>query len=556
MKTFLSIFKIFFVKNFFFTNQELSKIKLSFFLFLILSILELLSISTLIVVVLNTIGEDNQLINKYFSFLKTYEKKNILIMFIFFIFAKYTLQLFLQYYEKKILKNLQINYSIDLLKCYLFTSNNKTLELNHSIIINNLISEVKNVFMGFFRPANELFSECLITCLILILLVYLAGFQFLFILTLAMFLLIIFVKIISKIANKWGGRRILAGIELNSSLRGIFSNYFLIKLLNKENFFLKKILPNYNIVTHAEFIEDLGQKIFRVFLEIFIFLFLLISLIILSFKNSEMILSQMITLFIPAMRMLPSLSKINTCLNKMLYSFPAILNLQKTKKELLANQLSLDHDQKIINFEKEIEINNLSFFYNKNQNIFENKNFKFKKNLKYLIRGRSGSGKTTFIELLLGFKKPNKGSFKIDSINYEPKLSGSWIKLFGYVPQEIFLLNENIKNNIAFGEIDESIDDKKINKILEIMNLKNTISLNHEIKNFGSNISGGQKQRIGICRALYFDPQILILDEPTSQLSIEDSQKIMDDILKLKKTVIVVSHDQNIFSKFENVINF
>jgi len=556
MKTFLSIFKIFFVKNFFFTNQELSKIKLSFFLFLILSILELLSISTLIVVVLNTIGEDNQLINKYFSFLKTYEKKNILIMFIFFIFAKYTLQLFLQYYEKKILKNLQINYSIDLLKCYLFTSNNKTLELNHSIIINNLISEVKNVFMGFFRPANELFSECLITCLILILLVYLAGFQFLFILTLAMFLLIIFVKIISKIANKWGGRRILAGIELNSSLRGIFSNYFLIKLLNKENFFLKKILPNYNIVTHAEFIEDLGQKIFRVFLEIFIFLFLLISLIILSFKNSEMILSQMITLFIPAMRMLPSLSKINTCLNKMLYSFPAILNLQKTKKELLANQLSLDHDQRIINFEKEIEINNLSFFYNKNQNIFENKNFKFKKNLKYLIRGRSGSGKTTFIELLLGFKKPNKGSFKIDSINYEPKLSGSWIKLFGYVPQEIFLLNENIKNNIAFGEIDESIDDKKINKILEIMNLKNTISLNHEIKNFGSNISGGQKQRIGICRALYFDPQILILDEPTSQLSIEDSQKIMDDILKLKKTVIVVSHDQNIFSKFENVINF
>lgn len=556
MKTFLLIFKIFFVKNFFFTNQELNKIKLSFFLFLILSILELLSISMLVVIVLNTIGENNQLINKYFSFLQIYEKKNILIMFIFFISVKYLLQVFLHYYEKKILKNLQINYSIDLLKCYLYTSNNKTLELNHSIIINNLISEVKNVFIGFFRPANEFFSECFITCLILILLVFLAGYQFLFIFILAMFLIVIFVKIISKIANKWGGRRILAGVELNSTLRGIFSNYFLIKLLNKENFFLKKILPNYNVVTHAEFIEDLGQKLFRVFLEIFIFIFLLIFLLILSFKNSELIVSQMITIFIPAMRMLPSLSKINTCLNKMLYSFPAALNLQKTKKELLGNQISSDQDQKKINFEKQIEINNLSFFYTKNQIIFENKNFIFKKNLKYLIRGKSGSGKTTFIELLLGFKKPSTGSYKIDGVNYEPKLSGAWIKLFGYVPQEIFLLNENIKNNIAFGEKDDSIDVKKVNEILEIMNLKNTFSLNYEIQNFGSNISGGQKQRIGICRALYFDPQILILDEPTSQLSIEDSQKIMEDILKLNKTVIVVSHDENIFSKFKNVINF
>jgi ABC-type bacteriocin/lantibiotic exporter with double-glycine peptidase domain len=88
------------------------------------------------------------------------------------------------------------------------------------------------------------------------------------------------------------------------------------------------------------------------------------------------------------------------------------------------------------------------------------------------------------------------------------------------------------------------------------MNLGDDFVLDYNIKNFGSNISGGQKQRIGICRALYFNPEILILDEPTSALNKEDSKKIMNDILNLNKTIIVISHDQNIIPFFKNIINF
>ena len=124
------------------------------------------------------------------------------------------------------------------------------------------------------------------------------------------------------------------------------------------------------------------------------------------------------------------------------------------------------------------------------------------------------------------------------------------------MPQEVCLLNENINSNIAFGENIDDVNYNKVQDVFHVMNLKNLLNLDYQITNFGSNISGGQKQRIGICRALYFDPQILVLDEPTSALSKEDSKKIMQDILNLNKTIIVVSHDQNIIPLFNNIIDF
>ena len=111
-------------------------------------------------------------------------------------------------------------------------------------------------------------------------------------------------------------------------------------------------------------------------------------------------------------------------------------------------------------------------------------------------------------------------------------------------------------SNIAFGEDLNSVDYNKAQIALNSMNLGDNFHLDFSITNFGSNISGGQKQRVGICRALYFNPEILILDEPTSALNVEDSKKIMKDILNLNKTIIVISHDQNIISFFKNIINF
>lgn len=556
MSPYLSILSIFFKKNYFFEKKEYEKIQLSFLLFLVISVMEFFSIGLLILVVMTVLGYGNQLPD-YLLFFNNYEKKNLLIIFIIFVFIKYFIQIFFNFYEKKILRDLQIDYTSRLLHSYFYAPNSYLAKFDHSKILNNLISVVNNVFSSFFKSANEFFSELIIMFSILFLLSMLAGMDVVIIFVFVIVFLIIFVKIISKLANSWGHKKLVAGSELLSNISGILKNYNIIKLLNKEEFFLKKILPSFSIITKADLIEDFGQKFFRIFLEATVFLIFLIVLFLSVEKSQNNMSAQIIQIFIPFLRILPSIVKLNTCLNKMLYALPSAINLKTINYELKNPTVKINKvTNKKINFLNYLEIKNLHFSYSENKKIITNKSIKFKKNEKYLIIGQSGSGKTTFIELLLGFKKANQGQFIIDQEEYEPSENIYWKKLFGYVPQEVCLLNENINSNIAFGENIDDVNYNKVQDVFHVMNLKNLLNLDYQITNFGSNISGGQKQRLGICRALYFDPQILVLDEPTSALSKEDSKKIMQDILNLNKTIIVVSHDQNIIPLFNNIIDF
>jgi ABC-type multidrug transport system fused ATPase/permease subunit len=556
MNQYISIYSIFFKKNYFFDESNSKKIKLSFLLFLFISVLELFSIGLLVVVVLSVLGYTNNF-PEYLKFFSNFEKKILLLFFISFISIKYFLQIILNYYERKILRDLQIDYTSKLLNYYFFASNSSLVKFDHSVILNNLINEVKNVFTGFFRPANEFFSELIIILSLLCLLLFLIDFQLIIICILIVIFFIIFLKIISKVANQWGRKRIIAGSELLSSITGVLKNYNIIKLLNKENFFLKKISPFFSIITQAEFMEDIGQKLFRVFVEATVFLIFLIVLFFLISEKQDDLMAKIIQIFIPFLRILPSFIKLNTTLNKMMYALPSALNLQVTSSELKNSNIKINKvENKKINFLHSIKIKNLYFAYSDDKKIIDNKSFQFNKNEKYLIAGKSGSGKTTFIELLLGFKKAKQGQFMIDSQNYDPIEDFCWKKLFGYVPQEVSLLNDTLLSNIAFGEDLNSVDYNKAQIALNSMNLGDNFHLDFSIKNFGSNISGGEKQRVGICRALYFNPEILILDEPTSALNVEDSKKIMKDILNLNKTIIVISHDQNIISFFKNIINF
>jgi ABC-type multidrug transport system fused ATPase/permease subunit len=556
MNQYISICSIFFKKNYFFDESNSKKIKLSFLLFLFISVLEFFSIGLLVVMVLTVLGYTNHF-PEYLKFLSNFEKKTLLLFFIFFIFIKYFLQILFNYFERKVLRDLQIDYTSKLLNSYFFASNSSLAKFDHSVILNNLISEVKNVFTGFFRPANEFFSELIIILSLLCLLLFLIDFHLITIIIFIVIFFFIFLKIISKVANHWGKKKIIAGSELLSNIAGILKNYNIIKLLNKENFFLKKISPIFSVVAQAEFMEDIGQKLFRIFLEAAIFLIFLIALFFLISEKQDDLMTKIIQIFIPFLRILPSFIKLNTMLNKMMYVLPSVLNLQATSNELKNSTTKINiAKNKKINFLHSLEIKNLHFAYPEEKKIIDNKNFQFNKNEKYLIVGKSGSGKTTFVELLLGFKKANQGQFLIDSHNYEPTDDFCWKKLFGYVPQEVSLLNGSLISNIAFGESLNIINYEKMQATLNSMNLGGNFLLDHNIENFGSNISGGQKQRIGICRALYFDPEILILDEPTSALNIEDSKKIMKDILNLNKTIIVISHDQNIIPFFNNIINF
>ena len=194
------------------------------------------------------------------------------------------------------------------------------------------------------------------------------------------------------------------------------------------------------------------------------------------------------------------------------------------------------------------EVKDLNFSYDKNIKVLNNINFKVNRGEKIGIVGHSGSGKSTLINLILGLLKPTSGNILIDNQNIYEALN-EWYDLLGYIPQDIYLLNDTIKNNIALGEDEKNIKLNSIEKALTMSNSKKFVeklknNIETDVGNRGISISGGQKQRIGIARAFYRDSKILILDEATNSLDQENEREIIDQIISLNNiTVFIIAHN-------------
>ena len=175
-------------------------------------------------------------------------------------------------------------------------------------------------------------------------------------------------------------------------------------------------------------------------------------------------------------------------------------------------------------FKKKIELKNIKFkFPSSNDNLLDDLNFEINKFDFIGIKGKSGAGKSTLIKIILGLLEPTSGKIIIDDHLDFKKVETSYKDIMSYVPQNLFLLNDTILNNIAFGLEDEIINEKKVWDSLTLASAKDFVNkldnkLKFEIKNNGQNLSGGQAQRIAIARALYHNPEIIILDEATNSL--------------------------------------
>jgi ABC-type multidrug transport system fused ATPase/permease subunit len=202
-----------------------------------------------------------------------------------------------------------------------------------------------------------------------------------------------------------------------------------------------------------------------------------------------------------------------------------------------------------LEFKKNIEIKNIKVFYNNpNKTVLNNISLKISKGDCVGIIGKSGAGKSTLLDTLMGLIKPNAGNILVDGKSIYKNLR-SWQKLIGYVPQSIYLIDDSIEKNIAFGENEQDINIRNLincAKDAEIFDLINNLPKKEKslVGEKGSKLSGGEKQRIAIARSLYISPEIIIFDEATSSLDAQTEKKIVDSIKKLSKnkTVIIVSH--------------
>ncbi|MCF2657070.1 ABC transporter ATP-binding protein [Lacrimispora saccharolytica] len=299
-----------------------------------------------------------------------------------------------------------------------------------------------------------------------------------------------------------------------------------------------------------------------------IFISGLVFLVILSMRGINditVLVAQFGAVAVAAVRILPSISNIANALNSLVYQRPAlesvhdnITNLKCSYDSSLQQEI-LDLPSQAI-FRDKIQIKNISWKYSDElPNVLENLDMEIRPGEAIGLIGESGAGKTTLADILLGLFKPQVGEILVDGRSiYEN--STNWNKLVGYVPQNVFLIDDTVRNNILFGVDEENVNDERIWKAIEKAQLKEFVEklprgLDTVLGERGIKISGGQRQRIAIARALFYNPKIIVLDEATSALDNETENAVMESINNLQgeKTLIIVAHRLTTIEKCDEV---
>ena len=549
-------------------SNNLYKLYILFFLSLISTILEIFSLG-LIPVFVMVITDLNLLLSKisefdFLRFITNYSSNKILIIssiFLIFTFIIKNLFLFfIIYFQGKTTANLRFHISNKLYSNYLYMNYEKLINKNPATVINVIQGDVGNAFT-YVQALLTLSREILILISILLLLFFTNFFiSLIAILSLGLPITLFYYFYRNKLKFKGKQLRLLIGKKfkmINQAL-GSFKE---LKLMAREKFFQKKFLKINFEIEKLSLFSYIITSTPRLFLEVTALLSIAIVSVVLylSENNSGSIIPLISLLAVTAVRLVPSLNTITSSLTTMRYRKPSfdiiakeLQEAKQEKKQLNNRSLENKNSQNEIRFEKEIVFKNVHFNYFKaDKTVLKNINLKISKGSQVGIIGRSGAGKSTFIDLLLGLMEPQKGSISIDDTNLNENTK-SWQKKIGYIPQDIYILDDSIKNNISFGTDEDKIDENLINKALRMSQLERFVfSLpekeNTIVGNRGVKLSGGERQRIAIARAIYNSPDILILDEATSALDIDNENKILKEIKEnlYNKTKIIISHRNN-----------
>lgn len=448
--------------------------------------------------------------------------------------------------------NTQMKLSTRLLAAYM--KEPYTFHLNHNIaILQRSLHEDTSRFMQVILYALELLAELAVSAVLVIYLLVISK----SITIIVLGFLAVFVGGFLLVSRKYSRR---LGLEnqgyqgkifqwMNQALGGIKE----IKILEREAYFTDEFRKYWKKYARGLRIARTISILPKYTVEAVSMTGLLVAVIVkLLFGEADSVyfISQLAAFAVAAMRLMPSVGRINEHASNMLYALPSV---ELVYHDLVGIEGLTANDREVRKadwkLQKGIQVQGVSYHYpDTEEQVLNNVNLTIKKGTTVAFIGSTGSGKTTMVDIILGLLTPVKGAVMADGINVheQPKTFHAQV---GYIPQTIYLSDDTIRNNIAFGVREEEISEEAVRAAVEKAQLKEFIeSLPHGLDTIvgdrGVRLSGGQRQRIGIARALYHDPEILVLDEATSALDNETESAVMEAIEHLQgmKTMLIIAH--------------
>ncbi|WGG45872.1 ABC transporter ATP-binding protein [Rossellomorea sp. DA94] len=549
-----------------FNKREKKKLVALFFLMIVAALFETLGIGLIapfVGIVTNPNLIQDQAIFSFLYKLGNFNSESsfifcaILILLAVFVVKNLYLLCF-NYLQFRIVLNQQVKLSKELFKEYLTKPYTFHLQRNSADLLRNVDVEVPRVFQGIIISGFQLITEILVIFCILLLLLCTAP---LATITASIILggsvMVFFKSFRKKITYLGKEQQTVSGLMIKWVNQGLGASKE-VKVAGNEKFFINSYANQSQIKANNSRYMKMLEQVPRLFIETLLVSVVLITMLIIVFQDrstSELI-STMALFAMAAFRLMPSITRVVALITTIKYSQPALevvyndLFLNKEKRQVYAKSSHITPgNNKSKTYNDSIELKNISFRYpnQKNYSVKEaSLTIPIGQSVAFI--GESGAGKTTIVDIILGLFTPEKGQVLVDGINLEEQKS-TWQKKIGYIPQSIFLSDDTIRGNIAFGVDSKDIDEEAVWRALEQAQLKEFVEelpeqLETSVGERGVRLSGGQRQRIGIARALYHNPEILFMDEATSALDNETEKEIMKAIDELKgdKTLIIIAH--------------
>ncbi len=541
---------------------------------LVLAMLEMIgvvSILPFIAVLMNPdLIDTNIVLNTAFktsNVLGVETKKKFLFLLGVFVFLIFIITLtfkFLTFYvQLRFTSSLNYKIAKRFMEGYLHQPYSWFLNRHSADLGKNILSEVSVVISQGMTPMINLIKQSVVATALIIMLVFVdpiltlvVGLTF----SLAYSFIYVFIK---KFMLSIGQKRLEANKWIFTSISEAFGAIKEIKVSGQEQTYINRFSEPSKTLARISALAGVISNLPRFVLEAITFGgMLLVVLYLMLQKGNFYTALPIIALYAYAgYRLMPTIQQIYTSLITLRFVGPALDALHEDLKNL--KPLNSKQNHNIISLKKNITLKNVNFNYpNTSRTALKDIHFSIYAKTRVGIVGTTGSGKTTTVDIILGLLEAQEGTLEVDGIEINKSNSRAWQRSIGYVPQHIFLSDDSVAANIAFGIQHEQIDYKAVERAAKVARLHEFVTSELPQKYLttigerGVRLSGGQRQRIGIARALYHNPQVLILDEATSALDNNTEKQVMNEIKKLEKkiTIVMIAHRLSTVRECDSII--